>query len=160
MTEHASFWISSGTTCVNEAAAFSRFLFIDLLFNDIILNLFTEGQEILPDVETLILKFIWQLIKSINNDSLNIRKSVKVNLILFQLLNTVNHNNFSLRVISLVEASLGIVSWVNTTCDAVITNTALECDNPFRCIVSHYIYALSFLNAHNMHGLGKSIDVS
>ncbi len=95
MAQHTGLRVSSSATSVDESAALSGFLFLDFFFDDFILNIFSKSKEIIPDIEPLIFKISGKFIECIDDNSLDIGKSMKVNLELFKLFNTIHYNQFS-----------------------------------------------------------------
>lgn len=140
MTQHARFRITSSSTCVNETAAFTRFLSLNLFVDNFLFDIFAQCHKILPDKKSLIFNLIWKLIKCINHDSLDIWESMQVDFVFLELLYAVNYNKLSFRMISLIEACFSVVSWVNSTDDTVGSHTSLESNNPLRCVVTHNIH--------------------
>lgn len=131
MAQHAGLRVSSSATSVDESAALSGFLLLDFFFDDFILNIFSKCKEIFPDIEPLIFKISGKFIECVDDNSLDIGKSMKVNLELFKLFNTIHYNQFSFRVVSLIEASICVICGVNTTCNAIESQTSHVGNDPF-----------------------------
>jgi hypothetical protein len=159
MTQHACFRISSSSTSVNETAAFTRLLSLNLFVDNFLFDIFAQCHEIFPYEKPLIFNFIWKLIKCIDHDSLNIGQSMQIDFVFLELLYAVDYNKLGFRMISLIEAGFSVVCWVNSTDDTVGCHTALECNNPLRCVVTHDIHRFALLDTYSMHCFCESIGV-
>ena len=140
MTQHASFRVPSCATSIDESAAFTRLLLLDFFLDDIVLNIFSKSQEILPGIVPFVFKIGWKFLKSIDNNSFNVGELVQVDFVLLELLDAVNHNQFSLRMFCLVKAGLSCICGVHTTDDAVKVDASHVRNDPLWGIVAHDVY--------------------
>lgn len=120
MTQHACLGISSCTTCIYKACTFSRFLFFNFVNNCLSLDIFTESKEIFPNKESFVLNIDWQLVKIVDDNGLNVRETMQVDLIFIELLDTVHDNDLCFGMISLIEASIGVVGRIYPAYYAVV----------------------------------------
>ena len=140
MTQHASLRVSSCATSIDECTAFARLLLFDFILDDIVLNIFSKGKEVLPGIVPFVFKIGWKLLKSIDNNSFNVGEFVQVDFVLLKLFYAVNHNQLSLRMFCLVKTSLSCVGGVDTAGDAVEIYTSHVRNDPLRGIVTHDVY--------------------
>jgi hypothetical protein len=159
VAQHAGLRVTSGATSVDESAALSGFLLLNFFFDDFIFNIFSKSKEIFPDIEPLIFKFSGKFIERIDNNSLDIGESMKVDFELFKLFNTVHNYQFCFRVVSLIEASICVICGINTTSNAIESQTTHVCNDPFWRVVAHNVDGFSVLHSDGMHGLSECIDV-
>lgn len=137
----------------------TRLLLLDLLFNYIVLHFFSEVKEIFPDIVSFIFDVIRKFIQGVYDNGFNIRELMEVNLILLKLFDAVNNNDFSFRVVGLIETCISIIGWINSTHHSIVQDSSNKRDDPFRGIVSNNVDTFPLIDSNNVHSFGKSVSI-
>ena len=132
MAEHASFGIASRSTGVDQTAAFSRFLLVHLHIDNVILDRLADLEEVSPEVEAGSRDALGQGSLTPDDESLDAIVLVEIDGESLEMLSSLNNDDFSFTMLSLVEAGVGLVSNVDSSVHVVVHHTTNEGNGPLR----------------------------
>lgn len=156
MAKHDPLWISSGATGVDEHSTMPWSLFLDNLIDFRLWNLLSNFQEVIKWVKPYVFEvLVWQFGNTPADEGTNWWQLINDRSVQLKLLNCVNHDYLSLRMLSLVLAGIGTIGGVDTTDRVAVQDWSKEWYGPLRAVESHNVYDFAVLDANLLQTLCK-----
>ena len=129
------------------------------LLDDAFWHRFTQLHKVSPQINSLIIVFFRDFIFKPDDNCFDVGKFVQINIVLLQILNCINYQNFSFWMLSLVQASFCLVGDVNSTGHGVEEDAPMVSNRPLWTIEPHDIDWFAFIHSNSLKRFRKSNDL-